>query len=304
MRKVQEKQERVPLTAKTIIEPILFSAPFMLICITFVIYPVINVFVMSFYENYNFIQQTYTGAGLANYKYVLQDKYFVNALKNTFIYVFTVVPIATGLALLIAIMLNNKIKFSSVFQTIFFLPMVTSSIAIGFVWRYMFNADYGMINGLLNLFGIASKPWLTHPRMAIWALIIFGIWNSLPFSIIMFLAGLQNIDPKYHIAAKLDGASGFKVLTRITIPLLAPTIALVLVVRTISASKVFNEVYALWNGSPGPASSLYTMVYYIFQQFYSKWQVGYAAAAAVILFFIVFVLTIIQLFVQKKFSYK
>lgn len=297
-------KEKKKITVRTIAEPILYASPFMLICITFVIFPVINVFLMSFYENYNFIQQTYTSVGMENYKYIFQDKYFANALKNTFTYVFTVVPLATAISLLIAVLLNSKIKFSGFFQTIYFLPMVTSSIAIGFVWRYMFNADYGIINAILNFFHISSKQWLTHPDMAMGALIIFGVWNSLPFSIIMFLAGLQSIDPKYHIAARLDGANSVKSFFRITLPMLAPTIALVLVVRTISASKVFNEVYALWNGTPGPASSLYTMVYYIFEQFYSKWQVGYAAAAAVVLFFIVFVLTLIQLFVQKKFSYK
>lgn len=303
MRK-KDKKEKEPITLRTIAEPILYAAPFMLICITFVIFPVINVFIMSFYENYNFISQTYTSMGMDNYRYIFQDKYFISALKNTFTYVFTVVPIATALSLLLAVLLNSKIKFPGFFQTIYFLPMVTSSIAIGFVWRYMFNADYGIINAMLNFFHLPSKQWLTHPSMGMWALVIFGIWNSLPFSIIMFLAGLQSIDPKYAIAAKLDGANSIKAFFRITLPLLAPTIALVLVIRTISASKVFNEVYALWNGSPGPASSLYTMVYYIFSQFYSKWQVGYASAAAVILFFIVFALTLIQLFVQKRFSYK
>ena len=296
-------EDKLKVTPRTLMEPFLYSLPFMTICLVFTIYPVINVFMMSVMENYNFLQQTYTSIGVDNFRYILEDKYFHNAMQNTLIYVFTVVPIATAIALLIAVMLNSKLKGISVYQTIFFLPMVTSSIAIGFVWRYMFNADYGVVNSILNLFGIASKPWLTHPHMAIWALVIFGIWNSLPFSIIMFLAGLQNIDEKYYIAARLDGAKPFRILTRITIPLLSPTIALVLIVRVISASKVFNEVYALWNGQPGPAGSLHTMVYYIFQQFYNKWEVGYASAAAVVLFLVVFVLTLIQLFVQKKFSY-
>lgn len=296
----KNNKEREPVTFRTFAEPLLYAAPFLLICITFVIWPVINVFAISFYEDYSFINQTYVSTGLSNYAYVLHDKYFISSLQNTFLYVFTVVPISAALALLFAVLLNSKIKFPKVFQTIYFLPMVTSSIAIGFVWRYMFNSDYGIINGMLNVFGVDSQKWLTHPKMAVWALIIFGIWNSIPFSIIMFLSGLQNIDQQYYTAAKLDGAGPFKIFFRITVPLLSPTIALVLVVRVISASKVFNEVYALWNGQPGPASSLYTMVYYIFEQFYSKWKVGYAAAAAVILFGIVFILTLIQLFVQKK----
>lgn len=295
-----KRKSDVIITPRTFWEPLLYASTFLLICLSFAVWPIINVFLNSFREGYNFIKGTYKSIGLENYEKLFNDRYFISSLKNTMIYVFVTVPISTVLALLFSVLLNRKIHLHAFFQTSYFLPMVTSSIAIGLVWKYMFNSDYGIINSFLQMFGVEGPKWLRMPNDAMKALCVFGIWKSLPTSIIMLLSGLQSIDPRYYIAARMDGASSTKQFFRITLPLLSPTIALVLTTRVISASKVFNEVFVLWNSDPGPARSLYTVVFYIYEAFFENWKIGIASAAAVVLFFIVFALTVVQLFVQKK----
>lgn len=297
---MSKKNSDTIITPRTFWEPLLYASPFLLICLSFAVWPIINVFLNSFREGYNFIKGTYKSLGFENYEKIFNDRYFVSSLKNTMLYVFITVPISTVLALLFSVLLNRKIHLHAFFQTSYFLPMVTSSIAIGLVWKYMFNSDYGIINSFLQMFGVQGPKWLRMPDDAMKALCVFGIWKSLPTSIIMLLSGLQSIDPRYYIAARMDGASSTKQFFRITLPLLSPTIALVLTTRVISASKVFNEVFVLWNSEPGPARSLYTVVFYIYEAFFENWKIGLASAAAVVLFFIVFALTLVQLFVQKK----
>ena len=181
--------------------------------------------------------------------------------------------------------------------------MVTSIIAVGLAWKWMYNYDYGVFNFFLSTFNIDPINWLNNPKYGLLAVIIYGIWSYLPFTIILVLAGLQNINPLYVTAAKIDGASKSKIFFRITLPLLAPTIGLVLIVNMISASKVFSELFPLFNGKPGAAYSLYTVVYYIYEVFYVKWRLGQASAAAIILFLIVLVFTMLQLFLQRKWKH-
>ena len=164
----------------------------------------------------------------------------------------------------------------------------------------MFNYDFGLINYLLSLFGVKAINWLNNPAYNLAALIIYGIWSMLPFTIILLLAGYQNVNPQYYTAARADGARAGKIFTRITLPLLAPTIGLTLIINTIDASRVFTELFPLFNGQPGSAYSLYTVVYYLYDAFYVQWKLGRAAASAVILFLIVLALTSIQLFIQRK----
>ena len=282
-------------------EWLIYFTPFILGIIFFTLYPIINVFLMAFKENYNYLTKEFTSWGLANFQYVLSDQYFHNAIKNTISYVFVVIPVSTCLAVVIATLLNQKIKLSALFQTCYFVPMVTSTIAVGFAWRFMFSYNYGVINYLLNLINIESINWLGDPANNFFALCIYGIWAILPFTIILLLSGLQNIDPMYYTAAKVDGAGPLRIFFRITVPLLAPTIFMVVMVNTISCFKVFNELFPLFKGA-GVANNLYTMVYYIYYQFkvLVPVQYGYAAAAALILFLIIFVVTMFQRFVEAK----
>ncbi len=284
-------------------EPILYLLPFLIGIILFTLYPVINVFVVSFLEDFRMMTGAYSAVGFENFRKVFSDADFLNGLKNTAIYVAFVVPISTCLSLFIANLLNKKLKFSALFQTAYFLPMVTSVTAIGLAWKWMYNYDYGVINYFLSLFGIEAINWLNDINYALPAVIIYGIWSIMPFTIILFLSGLQNIDEKYYTVAKVDGASSKMIFFRITVPLLAPTTGLILIINTISTSKVFNELFPLFNGLPGPAYSLYTVVYYIYDEFHINWELGTASAAAVVLFLIVFVFTMIQLFIQRKWKH-
>ena len=282
-------------------EWLIYFTPFILGVIFFTLYPIVNVFLMAFKENYNYLTKEFTSWGLANFQFILNDAYFHSALKNTISYVFVVIPISTCIAVVIATLLNQKIKLSALFQTCYFVPMVTSTIAVGFAWRFMFSHKYGVINYLLSFLNIEAINWLGDPANNFYALCIYGIWAILPFTIILLLSGLQNIDPMYYTAAKVDGAGPLRIFLRITVPLLAPTIFMVVMVNTISCFKVFNELFPLFQGA-GVSNNLYTMVYYIYYQFkvLVPMQYGRAAAAALILFLIIFVVTMFQRFVEAK----
>ena len=286
------------------IEPWLYLTPFLLFIIVFTLYPVINVFTISFKQNYSYLRGTCEGINLENYKYVLTDDKFRSAMINTVLYVLFVVPVSTMLAIFFANLLNQKLKGSAVFQTAFFMPMVTSVTAVGLIWRLMYNQQYGIINFFLTKFGIEKIGWVTDSKWSLVALIIFGIWNILPFTIILLLSGLQNIDEMYYTAAKVDGAKSSKIFFRITVPLLSPTIFLVCIVNTISCFKVFSELFPLFNGKPGPYMNLYTVVYYIRYAMIEKRKYGYAAAAAVVLFVCVFIFTMLQLQLKKRIGKK
>lgn len=281
------------------IEPLLFLLPFIISVSFFTLYPIVNVFRMSFLEGYKYLTGAYTGIGFGNYQKVVQDPFFRQAVSNTLKYVILVVPISTAIAIVIANLLNQKIKFQAFYQTAYFLPMVTSSLAVGLAWRFMFNDKAGIINYVLSLFGINGLNWLTSTEGNFMAIVVFGIWAILPNTIILLLSGLQNIDPLYYTAAKADGAKTLRIFFRITVPLLAPTIMLVIIINTISTFKMYHELFPLFNG-PGIAYNLFTVVYYIYYEFrvMAPAKYGYAAAASVMLLITVFIFTMLQRGVQ------
>ena len=182
--------------------------------------------------------------------------------------------------------------------------MVTSVTAVGLIWRLMYNQQYGIINWVLTKFGIEKIGWVTESRWSLLALIIFGTWNILPFTIIILLSGMQNINELYYTVARVDGAKPMRIFFRITVPLLSPTIFLVCIVNTISCFKVFSELYPLFYGKPGPYYNLYTVVYYIRYAMMEKRKYGYAAAAAVILFLCIFLVTLLELYLKKRMGRK
>ena len=286
------------------IEPWLYLSPFLIFIIIFTLYPVINVFTISFKENYSYLRGTFKALNFENYKYVLTDDKFTSGLKNTALYVLFVVPVSTAISLFFANLLNKKVKGSAIFQTAFFLPMVTSVTAVGLIWRLMYNQQYGIINWLLSKLGIEKIGWVTESRWSLLALIIFGTWNILPFTIIILLSGMQNINETYYTVARVDGAKPMRIFFRITVPLLSPTIFLVSIVNTISCFKVFSELYPLFYGKPGPYYNLYTVVYYIRYAMMEKRKYGYAAAAAVILFLCIFIVTLLELYLKKRMGRK
>lgn len=283
------------------IEPVLYIAPAIIGILIFTFYPFINVIIMAFKEDFNFLTAEYSGLGIKNFEIIFNDPYFIQAMKNSFMYVLIVIPVSTAMAVVIATLLNQNIRFKAFLQTSYFLPMVTSVTAVGMAWKFMFNYHNGIINYLLSFFGVEAINWLQNPKYNFLALVIYGIWNILPFTIIVLLSGLQNINPLYYTAAKVDGAKSLKIFQRITLPLLAPTIGLVMVINTISTFKVFNELFPLFQG-PGVAYNLFTVVYYIYYHFRSLTppKYGVAAAAAIVLFFMILIFTSIQIYIQKK----
>ena len=282
---------------------LLFLGPFMVGILIFTIYPFINAFLMSFKENFSILKNTYSGWGLANYRKVLNDPIFRSALVTTVKYVFIVVPISLGISIVIAVLLNNARHFQAILQTAYFMPLVTSTAAISLVFRFLFANEGGLINQILISLGGSQINFLGTNKWSEIVLYIFGIWNILPFTIILLLAGIQNIDPQYYTAARVDGAKTFDIFKDITVPLLSPTIALVAIVNSISAFKVFDYVFQLYN-KPGPGYNLYTMIYYIYEKFGgTKPQYGYAAAASIVLFFIIAIFTLLQKVLQKRTDY-
>lgn len=310
------------------LEPLDYLLPFLIGVGVFTLYPAIRVFIMSFQEEYHATKNgagDFTGWGLGNYRFVLglqgsQTTYsdgFMRGLKNTSLYVLFTVPITAIIAIVIAYLLNQKSKLNALFQTVYFLPMVTTATAIGMVWKWMFNDNYGLINlfirNITQFFGAPEDiAWLSTGTginyvIPMSVLIIYGIWNSLPFTIILLLSGLQNIDENLYTVAKVDGSSGTRIFFKITVPLLSPTIGLVLIINSISAFKIYNEVYILWNESPN-SQGMETVAWYIYDNinhaFDGTHSLGYAAAAAMILFAIIFVFTMVQKFIQRKWVYQ
>ena len=279
----------------------LYLLPAFAVLGVFVFYPIVKTLRMGFYESYVYLTDTGKGLGLASFAYVLKDPAFRLALRNTLIIVAVGVPITIVLALGSALFINSLRKGRGVFQTIYFLPYVTSTIAIGLVFRWLFHSDYGYINYFLSFLGVAPQKWLTAPNLTIVSVTIFTVWNGLAFKIVLFLAGLQKIDPQYYQAARIDGTPPHRFFFRITMPLLSSTFWMVVIISVIHAFKTYNEVYSLFGGNgAGPGNSAITVVYYIYDMFFNRSQVHYASAAAIIFLVIVLTLTALQKWVSRR----
>ncbi len=287
-------------TMKKTMKAILYLIPALLIIGTFSFYPIIKSFFMSFYTDYDYFKDLVFARGLDNYTFIFQDPEFWKSLQNTLIFVIGVVPLSIIISLVIATFLNQKIKFRGLFRTIYFIPFVTSVVAVSIVWRWIFHSQYGVLNYALGFLGISPIKWLSDPDWAMPSLIILAVWKGLGYNIIIFLSGLQNIDKQYYLAAKIDGAGAWQRFKNITVPLLSSTTFFISIVSIINSFKVFDEIFALFGGQPGPAGSAETIVYYIYNKFYGEWNFGVASAAAYVLLFIIFIFTLIQLYVGKK----
>lgn len=275
----------------------LFLLPALLVIVIFNIYPLIRAFFMSF-QGGSILRQRFVG--VENYTQVVSDPIFHKALANTALYAFIVVPVALIIALGIAWIIFEKVKMKSFFETIFFMPYVTSTIAIGIVFRYFFNGNYGLVNYVLSIFSIPGVNWLDDVNMSMPTLIIFGVWTSLAFNIIILLAGLRNINKEHFTIAKMFGASEREIFWRITFPQLLPTIGFLMTVNLIGAFKVYTQVYALFGGQAGLANSATTAVYYIYDKFHVLGRPGVAMAATVVLFAVILLATFIQNKLLKK----
>ncbi|SCG83164.1 multiple sugar transport system permease protein [Proteiniborus sp. DW1] len=286
------------------LKALLYLLPALLIITVFQIYPILKSLAMSFYTDFDYLTDEVYKRGLDNFQYVLTDPDFYLALKNTFIFVLGAVPLSIIASLGFALLLNSNIKLKNFFRSVYFIPFITSTVAVSIVWRWMFNKEFGMVNSILMIFGIDKINWLTNPKMTIPMLVLLSVWKGMGYKIIIFLAGLQNIDEKYYLAAKIDGASVWKRFTSITIPLLTPTLFFVSITSVIGSFKLFDEVFVLYDKQTGPLKSGLTIVYYIYNKFNRYWQFSIASAAAFVLFVIILIFTLIQLRIgQKKTNY-
>ena len=272
----------------------------------FLVYPLIDVFVYSFQENYNFASQTYTGVGLYNYAYVLHDPYFLQALKNTFLLVIITVPLSTGLALLISLCLSSIQKLRELFQTVFFLPYVTNTLAVGLVFMILFRKTAysdGFVNVLLNALGFASVDFLSGPYWAkMLVLCLYTVWIVMPFKILILTSALASVDQTYRNAARVDGASKGRIFWRITLPMISPSLFYLVITGFIGAFKAYSDSVALF-GTDLNAAGMNTIVGYVYDMLYGNagGYPSYASAAAILLFAIVLTITCINLLVSKKY---
>ena len=283
----------------------LYLLPAIIFLSIFMIYPLIDVLIYSFEEGYNFASQTHKGVGLYNYSYVLHDTYFLQALKNTFILVIITVPLSTGTALLIAMALSSIKKLRELFQTVFFLPYVTNTLAVGLVFMILFKKTAysdGMINLLINFFGGESVDFIDGPYWAkMLVLCIYTVWIVMPFKILILTGALASVKDDYYKAAKIDSTPRWRVFTRITLPMISPMIFYLVITGFIGAFKAYSDEVALF-GTDLNAAQMNTIVGYIYDMLYgnSGGYPSYASAAALILFCIVLTITCINLMVSKK----
>lgn len=283
----------------------LYILPAMLFLGVFMVYPLIDVFVYSFEEGYNSASQTFFGTGLYNYKYVLRDPYFVQALKNTLILVMITVPLSTGIALLISLALSSIQKLRSAFQTIYFLPYVTNTLAVGLVFMILFKKTAysdGLINLLINAFGGQSVDFIGGPYWAkMLVLCIYTIWIVMPFKIIILTSALASVNKNYYDAARVDGTSKGRIFRKITLPMISPSVFYLIITGFIGAFKAYSDSVALF-GVNLNAAEMNTLVGYIYDMLYgnSGGYPSYASAAAIILFAIALTITCINLIVGRK----
>ena len=283
----------------------LYLLPAILFLGVFMIYPLIDVFVYSFEEGYNSASQTFFGIGLYNYSYVLHDPYFLQALKNTFLLVIITVPLSTGLALLISAGLSSIKKLRNLFQTVYFLPYVTNTLAVGLVFMILFKKTAytdGLVNLMINWFGGKSVDFIDGPYWAkMFVLCFYTIWIVMPFKVLILTSALASVDQNYYNAARIDGTSQFRIFTRITLPLISPMIFYLVITGFIGAFKAYSDAVALF-GTDLNAAEMNTIVGYIYDMLYgnSGGYPSFASAAAIILFAIVLTITCINLIISKK----
>ena len=263
--------------------------------------PTLYAFWVSFH-NWDPIALDRPWIGLDNYRELVDDKVFWKAMRNTWIYVLIGVPAGLAISLIIALGLQKLVRFTGLFRALYFLPYVTSLVAVGWVWRWMYMPN-GLFNEVLNFFGIASNNWLGNPSTAIYAIIVTTVWHGLGFQVVIFLAGLESIPQDYLEAAQVDGASAWQRFRDIVVPQLNPTIVFLVVTGVISNLQVFTQVRSMSSqGTGGPLSSTISIVLYVYQKAFASLpsQMGYASAMTVVLFVIILGITIVQLKVLQR----
>lgn len=287
------------------VRPWLYLLPSLILLGIFMIYPLFDVLVYSMQEGYNSASQTYSGIGFYNFFYVLRDPYFLQAVKNTFLLVIITVPLSTGLALLLSLALSSIKKVKELYQTIYFLPYVTNTLAVGLVFMILFKKtpySDGFINMIIQFFGGNSVDFIEGPYWAkMLTMCIYTIWIVLPFKVLILTSALASVDQNLYKAAKVDGTSSFRTFTKITLPMIMPMISYLVITGFIGAFKAYSDEVAIF-GTNLNAAGMNTIVGYVYDMLYgnSGGYPSYASAAALILFAIVLTITVINLLLSTK----
>jgi len=283
----------------------LYLLPALLFLGFFMVYPLVDVFIYSFEEGYNSASQTYFGVGGYNYSYVLHDPYFLQALKNTFILVIFTVPVSTGLALLISVGLSSIKPLRNLYQTVYFLPYVTNTLAVGLVFMILFKkTPYtdGLVNLVIRFFGGGTVDFIDGPYWAkMFVLCFYTVWVVMPFKILILTSALASVNEDYYRAARVDGTSRARIFARITLPMISPTVFYLVITGFIGAFKAYSDSVALF-GTDLNAAGMNTIVGYVYDMLYGDagGYPSYASAAAIILFAIVLTITCINLLVSRR----
>lgn len=287
------------------VRPWLYLLPSLILLGIFMIYPLFDVLVYSLQEGYNSASQTYFGIGFYNFSYVLRDPYFLQAVKNTFLLVIITVPLSTGLALLLSLALSSIQKVKELYQTIYFLPYVTNTLAVGLVFMILFKKtpySDGFINMIIQFFGGNSIDFIEGPYWAkMLTMCIYTIWIVLPFKVLILTSALASVDQNLYKAAKVDGTSSFRTFTKITLPMIMPMISYLVITGFIGAFKAYSDEVAIF-GTNLNAAGMNTIVGYVYDMLYgnSGGYPSYASAAALILFAIVLTITVVNLLLSTK----
>lgn len=292
MKKTSIKLNKEWLTGYLMIFPVVAGL------LVFYIYPIFKVIIDSFYEVGSFNKRSFVG--LDNYLTMFNDPKMWSSLFNTFSYVIVIVPGTIIISLILAALLNTKIKGRGFFRVVYFIPAITMGAAVAMIWKWMYNSDHGIINAILNALGFDSVNFLTNPNTALLSMCLVSIWINVGYNMIILLAGIQGISKTYYEAASIDGASPVKQFFGITLPLVTPTLFFVIITNLIGTFQTFDTIYMMIKESGIAMEATQSMVMYFFRNAFSYSKKGYASALAVFLFLIIMLVTLIQMKLQKK----
>lgn len=273
-------------------------APVIIGLIVLNIYPFIDSIIMSLYKSQGLGPAKFVG--LQNYVKMFKDKQIWQSTWNSFYFVILTVPVGVFIALLLAVLLNSKIKGRDAYRCIYFLPMVVAPAAVAMVWRWIFNAEVGILNQMLSVFGIRGPNWLSDPNLAIVSIAIIAIWSAVGYDLVMILAGLQSISASYYEAAEIDGANAVQRFFHITIPLISPTLFFVVLMRTMNSLKQFDTVYLLIKQTNPAFKKTFTLMVLFYREAFEKFNKGYASAIVMWSFVIIMIFTVFQFVAEKK----
>jgi multiple sugar transport system permease protein len=269
----------------------LFLAPTILLVSVFTVFPVLFSLFLSFHK-WDYISAARPFVGLDNFRRLINTPRFWSTLANSARYGFAIMPLNIAVAMILALMVNQKLRGITIFRSAYFSPVVTSSVAVGLIWSWIFDPAFGPLNYALSLVGIGPQMWLGSPKLALYSLVVMAVWNGVGYNMMLFLAGLQGIPQEYYDAAVVDGANTLQQFRMITIPLLSPTTFFVFITGLIGALQVFDQIYLLTKG--GPAGTTRTIVFYLWEVGFESFEMGYASAVAYFLFGVIFLLTLLN----------